>query len=106
MSMNLKFGELRKYISRTDRVSICMHENNSLPYKNYRFIKDVPDHYDDYYVFGVGLIDSEFRLDEFSPEFHVEKRRVNEGYYLAKCIEIMLKDTPRDEYYKKLQDES
>lgn len=35
MEMNLRFKELKKYISVLDRVSICMRE--TLRYENYRF---------------------------------------------------------------------
>ena len=54
----MTFGTLRKYISRIDRLSICMLETKE--YSNYVFLKDVPDRYDDLYVYGIGMIESEF----------------------------------------------
>ena len=54
----ITFGTLRKYISRIDRLSICMLETKE--YSNYVFLKDVPDRYDDLYVYGIGMIESEF----------------------------------------------
>ena len=41
----MKFGEFRKYISKIDRVSIC--SKDTLSYKNYMFISEVPDSFDD-----------------------------------------------------------
>ena len=54
----MKFKEFRKYISKIDRVSIC--NNDTLAYRNYQFIEDVPDDYDEMYFYGVGMIKSEF----------------------------------------------
>lgn len=75
----IRFGTIRKYCSLIDRVSICMLE--SLQYDNYRFIDDVPADYDDLYLYGFGIIHSEF------PDEH--------GIQLEKCIEIMLSKEPR-----------
>ena len=89
----MKFGEFRKYVSRIDRVSICMKE--TLSYENFQFIELVPDTYDQYYLYGVGLAESEFPLSQV-PEMnaslgkglsHEEKEK--EMVY-AECMEIML----------------
>ena len=63
----MKFKEIKKYISAIDRVSICMYE--TLRYENYRFIRRVPDKYDEYYVYGIGLIESEFEIEEAKEYF-------------------------------------
>lgn len=52
------FGEIRPLLSRVDRYSICMQETGE--YENYRFLCDVPERYDALYVFGIGLVDTEF----------------------------------------------
>lgn len=70
------FGEIRKYCSRIDRVSICMQE--TLSYENYERIQDVPKEYDNKYLYGFGVIESEFD-DTFK-----------------QCMEIMLSEKPRD----------
>ncbi len=80
----LRFGELRGYLSRIDRFSMCMLE--TLEYKNYTFIENVPKSYDDFYVIGIGVIESEFCED--SP---IE---------LATCMEIMLSEKPKKEAFK------
>lgn len=59
--MNLKFGEDRKYLSVLEKISICMLEDGS--YTNYKVIGKVPEEYDNMYVYGIGLIDSEFTID-------------------------------------------
>lgn len=94
--MNLTFGELRKYISAIDRVSICTRED--LCYENFRFIKDVPDKYDTLYVYGIGRIESEFKIDEHTMPSEAEGHEIVHDMFLAQCIEIMVSKVPRDEY--------
>lgn len=94
----MKFGEFRKYVSRIDRVSICMKE--TLSYENFQFIEMVPDTYDQYYLYGVGLARSEFPLSEvpemlgeFGKDLSPEER--NERIVYAECMEIMLAKVPK-----------
>ena len=75
------FGEIRKYCSRIDRVSICMQE--TLQYENFESILEVPHTYDDKYLYGFGVIESEF---DDAPE----------KFILKQCMEIMLTEKPRD----------
>lgn len=75
--MTLKFKDVRGYCSRVDRVSICMLE--TLAYENYRFISEVPDTYNDKYLYGFGVIESEFGED---------------NDWLT-CLEFMLSETPK-----------
>ena len=72
MEMNLKFKKLKKYISVIDRVSICMRE--TLRYENYRFLRDVPEKYDELYVYGIGMIDSEFKIE--NPEEYIIEQAI------------------------------
>lgn len=76
----IRFGTIREYCSCIDRVSICMHE--TLQYENYPFIRDVPASYDELYLYGFGIIESEFPDED----------RIR----LKRCIEIMLSKEPRD----------
>lgn len=76
----IQFGTIRKYCSSLDRVSICMRE--TLSYENFRSIRDVPASYDGFYLFGFGIIDSEFPGER--------------GIRLKKCIEFMLSKEPRN----------
>lgn len=55
----IKLGQIRPFFDKTGKVSICMAE--TLRYENYKYIKDVPHYYDNYYVYGFGIIESEFR---------------------------------------------
>lgn len=91
--MDLTFGELRKYISVIDRVSICKAED--LKYENYGFIQDVPDKYDKLYVYGIGRIESEFKIDEFTMPSEIKGREIGYDMFLAPCIEIMVSKAPR-----------
>lgn len=99
---DLKFGNLRRYISVIDRISICMHE--TLQYENYRLIREVPELYDDYYVYGVGMIESEFSENDNYPDKNTHYKKdesmcaMQVPITLKMCIEIMLAQTPRDMY--------
>ena len=61
-AMRIQFGEFRRYISIVDRISICIRETSQ--YNNYQYINDVPTRYDDYFVYGIGLVDSDFPINE------------------------------------------
>lgn len=74
---NISFGMIRKFCSHIDRISICMKE--TLSYENFKFIKDVPESYDKYFLYGFGMIESEF--DDT----------------LKSCLEIMLSKEPRND---------
>lgn len=79
MTGTITFGDIRYYCSRIDKVSICMLE--TLTYQNYLFIEDVPHDYDCYYLYGFGMIESEFE---------------EEGKILLKrCLEFMLSEEPK-----------
>lgn len=56
--LNMTFGELREYLSRFDRYSICMLETGE--YRNYVNLKTIPDDYDELFVFGIGCARSSF----------------------------------------------
>lgn len=52
-------GEFRPFLSKVSRYSVCMQE--TLAYENYLFLTDVPEEYDQLYVYGIGAIeDAEF----------------------------------------------
>ena len=97
MDRTMKFKELKPYISRIDRLSICILDEN-LGYENYKWLQDVPDKYDEMYVVGFGRIESEFE-EVAVLSYEKERCSIGRGLYLVQCIEIMLskipvKDTP------------
>ena len=73
----IRFESIRKFCAITDRVSICDKETHC--YENYETIEQVPGTYDDKYLYGFGIIESEF--DDT----------------IKQCMEIMVSDTPREE---------
>ena len=88
--MDITFRELRNYLSRIDRLSICMLE--TLSYNNYIWLKDVPYSYDDYYVYGIGMIESEFyKINEHEYAASGERKDLT----LINCIEVMLSEKPK-----------
>ena len=58
----IKFEIMRKYLCHINRLSICIIETTE--YRNFISLKDVPDDYNDMYVYGIGIIESEFYIDE------------------------------------------
>lgn len=84
------FKELRKYLSLIDRLSICRKETGK--YQNYLFLEDVPESYDDLYVYGIGMIQSEF----YKAAPHIYKTDgTGDELVLDYCIEVMLSDKPK-----------
>lgn len=89
--MAIKFGELRKYISRVVRLSICFEDGH---YDNYHLIADIPEgKYDDMYVYGIGMIDVEFPMDVYAKP--VKETLKNKDYFLGHALEIVLYDIDR-----------
>ena len=80
--MEITFGAFRKYVSVIDPVSICFYETSA--YENYDLIRDVPAEYDSLFIYGVGLIESEFG----------DLR----DWKFKKCIEIVLSKEPRADF--------
>jgi len=73
----IRFGELRGVLSQVDRVSLCRKE--TMEYTNYLSVKDVPREYDDFWVYGVGIIESEF--------YSCEEK---EDLVMEMCMEIVI----------------
>ena len=92
--MAITFKEMKQYISRIVRVSICF-ENGS--YDNYTLISDIPEgKYEDLYVYGIGMIDVEFPLDVYSkPDSKQQMSEKCADWFLGCGLEIVLYDKPR-----------
>ncbi|MDY3773567.1 MAG: hypothetical protein SO023_00460 [Eubacterium sp.] len=97
MKMNLKFKELKKYISSIDRLSICIRDN--LRYENYRYVREVPNKYDELFVYGIGIIESEFKIKDPGDMVDIKLQDRHASFYFTKCIEIILSEKPRDEFF-------
>ncbi len=81
---HLTFGDVRTYVSHTDRISICMAK--TLAYENYRCIDEVPDKYNALYLHGFGMIDSEASGKGISP---------GDPIRWMQHLEILLSDEPK-----------
>lgn len=100
MEKDITFGELRGYLSRIDRLSICMKE--TLSYENFVNLQDIPESYDSYYVYGIGMIDSEFyKLGKGKYVASGERKDL----VLLKCIEVMLAMEPKNALAKREDEE-
>ena len=49
--ITIKFKELKPFISRLERLSICMLK--TMQYENFIRIGDVSNKYDEYYIYGI-----------------------------------------------------
>lgn len=93
--MAIQFKELKKYLSRVTRISICFRDGH---YDNYLMVSDIPEEkYDELYVYGVGMIDVEFPLDVYVSMEELQKRIWKEnGFFLGCALEIVLQEEPRE----------
>ncbi len=91
---DITFGELRSYLSVIDRLSICILE--TMCYENFILLQDVPESYDRYYVYGIGMIDSEF-YKIGKGEYAASGER--KDLVFAKCMEVMLATEPKSVLY-------
>lgn len=98
------FGEIRPFLSRSERYSICMQE--TAEYENYRFLNDVPERYDTLYVYGIGLIETEFYEPDGNEDNSYndpsgivvmnEQTIYRPNLKFRQAIEIMLSKEPRE----------
>ena len=92
--MAIQFKEIKKYIARNVRLSIC-HEDGY--YENYLFMADIPEQkYYHLYVYGIGMIDVEFSNDVYTvPAQSGESAISAKDITLQPAIEIVLSEKPR-----------
>lgn len=81
----MRFKRLRERLSIIDRLSIC--DKETMSYKNFITIKDVPKEYDRLYVYGIGMIESEFYKNG-TPIYSVEGTA--EDRVFLPCIEVVI----------------
>ena len=94
--MAIKFKEIRRFLARNVRLSICFLDGH---YHNYLLVSDIPaSEYDELYVYGVGMIDVEFSKDIYSEpeEPNGEVSISMSNLTMQPAIEIVLSDKPRD----------
>lgn len=94
--MAIKFKEIKRFLVRNTRLSICFLDGN---YHNYLLVSDIPTlEYDELYVYGVGMIVVEFSKDIYSEpeEPNGEVSISMSNLTMQPAIEIVLSDKPRD----------
>ena len=94
--MAIKFKEIRRFLARNIRLSICFLDGQ---YHNYLLVSDIlSSEYDECYVYGVGMTDVEFSLDIYSEpdEINGEENIYGRDFTMQPAIEIVLSDKPRD----------
>ena len=90
--MAIKFKEIRKFLARNTRLSICFEDGD---YHNYLLISDIPSlEYDELYVYGVGMTDVEFSLDIYSDIRNFLDLAFSEGllfsYFITSKVSLLL----------------
>lgn len=93
--MAIRFKEIKQYIARNVRVSICFEDGH---YHNYLMISDVPAFkYDNLFVYGVGMVDVEFSRDVWASIPNLNETTVSlSDEIFQPAIEIALHESPRD----------
>lgn len=93
--MAITFREIKQYLARNVRLSICFEDGY---YHNYLMVSDIPDQkYDRLYVYGIGMIDVEFSMDVYSnPQEPDGIVMSSKDDTLEPAIEIVLHEEPRE----------
>lgn len=93
--MAIQFKEIRQYLARNIRLSICFEYGH---YHDYLKIADIPaDKYKDLYVYGVGMIDVEFSMDVYAPPKYLDGVLTStKDDTLEPALEIVLHETQRE----------
>ena len=93
--MAIQFEEIKKYIARNIRISICFPDGH---YYNYLMISDIQElKYDTFYVYGIGMIDVEFSMDVYAKPQELDGVVTSSrDDTLAPAIEIVLCEKPRE----------
>ncbi|MGN9020022.1 hypothetical protein ACTNBM_13380 [Lachnospiraceae bacterium HCP1S3_C3] len=92
--MAIQFKEIRQYLARNARLSICF-ENGY--YYDYLMVSDIPiERYGDLYLYGLGAATVEFSQDVYAPPKNLEEMAAfTKDDALKPAIEIVLHEAPR-----------
>lgn len=94
--MAIKFKEIRRFLARNTRLSICFLDGH---YHNYLLVSDIlASEYDELYVYGIGMTDVEFSKDIYlePEELNGEVNISMSNLTIQPALEIVLSDKPRD----------
>lgn len=95
--MAIQFKEIRQYLARNARLSICFEDGY---YQDYLMVSDIPtEKYKDLYVYGIGMVDVEFPKDIYTSPQNLDD--ASSSIKIKECtfepaIEIVLHKIPRD----------
>ncbi len=93
--MAIRFNEIRQYLARNAKLSICFEDGH---YHDYLMISDIPNEkYNDLDVYGIGMVDVEFSMDLYTHANELEEKGwPTKDDTLAPAVEIVLHERPRD----------
>lgn len=93
--MAIQFKEIRQYLARNTRLSICFEDGY---YHDYLMISDIPaEKYKDLYVYGVGMVDVEFSMDIYASPNDLNGVTIStKDDTIEPAIEIVLHEAPRN----------
>ena len=93
--MAIQFKELRKYLARNIRLSICFEDGH---YHDYLMISDIPaEKYNDLCLYGVGMEDVEFSKDIYTSQKDLDGVIISTNDdTIEPAIEIVLHENSRE----------
>lgn len=93
--MAIKFEEIKGYLARDVRLSICFEDGQ---YHDYLMVSDIPGHkYDHLSVYGVGMTDVEFSEDVYTePQEQDVEIMSTKDICIKPAIEVVLHKQPRE----------
>ena len=71
-----------------------------MEYSNYKGSENIPSFYDDLYIYGVGMIESKFKIEDFIDERDATGNELGKNYFFTKCIEIVFQKN-QEKIFKK-----
>lgn len=93
--MAIQFKEIRQYLARNTRLSICFEDGY---YHDYIMISDIPaEKYKDLYVYGIGMVDVEFSMDIYTSPKDLDGVIISsKDDTIEPAIEIVVHEAPRN----------
>ena len=85
--MAIQFKEIRQYLARNIRLSICFEDGH---YHDYLMISDIPvEKYNDLYLYGVGMADVEFSKDIYTSQKDLDGVIVSTNDDMVLCQDLV-----------------
>lgn len=90
----MKFKDLKPYLSRVVRISVCFRNGH---YDDYTLVSDIPEgRYGEMYIYGIGKIDVEFSRDVYrKPDMETPTCFSGADDFMGAALEVVVQEHPR-----------